>query len=121
MLGRNIHPVGVVVAQCLGQSFSRCLFDVLKKMGGVFIYSQTGVATPYGAIFKEKCYGSICGIILHVRVIITRTSFSLMGLVKPQVCRGTGGGRVKGASTRGSGAASCVCRGMLRMFSVISL
>ena len=53
MLGRNIRPIGVVVAQCLGESFSRCLFHVLKKLGSVCSCSQTGIATC-GAIFREK-------------------------------------------------------------------
>ena len=55
MLGRIIRPIGVAVAQCLGESFSRCLFNVLKNFGGVCIYSQTGIATPCGAIFEENC------------------------------------------------------------------
>ena len=55
MFGRNIRPIRGVVAQCLGESFSLCLFNVLKNLGDVCIYSQTGIATPCGAIFKENC------------------------------------------------------------------
>ena len=83
-------------------------------MGG-----NTGeIATPCGAIFKGKCYGSVRGIILHVRVVIARTSFSFMGLVRPKSCRGTGGGRVQRASSpsRGGGTASCIFRGCFETF-----
>ena len=52
MLGRNIRPVGVVVEHVLARDFSRCLCNVLKNLGGVCIYSQTGIATLCGAIFK---------------------------------------------------------------------
>ena len=93
MFGGNIRSMCVVVTQCLGESFFRCLFNVLKKLIDVCIYSQTGIATPCGAIFKEKCYGSIHGIILHVRVVITRTSFSFM-VIKHAV--GLGGGGCRG-------------------------
>ena len=48
-----------LVAQCLGETFSRYLFNILKKLGGVCVYSQTGIATPCGAIFIENCYGSV--------------------------------------------------------------
>ena len=111
MLGRSIRPVGVVVAHVLARVFSRCLCNVLKNLGGVCIYSQAGIATLWGAIFKENCYVSLRGIIFHVRVVITRTSFSLMGLVRPKAVGRVG--RVQSASTpsRWSGAASCVCRG----------
>ena len=94
MLGRNIRSIGVVVAQCLGESFSWCLLNVSENEGDVCIYSQTGIAIPCGAIFKEKCYGSIRGIIACVRVVVTRTSFSLMRLVRPKAMgRGRGGCR----------------------------
>ena len=75
-----------------GRAVSWREFFSVKNLGGVCIYSQTGIATPCGSIFKETFYGSIRGFILPVRVVKTRISFSIMGLVRPKACRGTGGG-----------------------------